>query len=51
MTGFFTGWDLVEPGVVFTSEWHPDGPTDTDVTPGQAVFLAGVGIKHCKVVA
>jgi hypothetical protein len=43
ITGFFTGWDIVEPGVVFTSEWHTDGPTDA--TPGQAVFLAGVGIK------
>jgi hypothetical protein len=42
---FFAGWDLVEPGVVFTSEWHPDRPTDTDATPGHAVFLAGVGIK------
>ena len=45
ITGFFTGWDMVEPGVVFTSEWHPDSPADAAATPGQAVFLAGVGIK------
>jgi len=51
IAGFFTGWDLAEPGVVFTSEWRPDSPADPDATPGQAVFLAGVGIKHCKVVA
>ncbi len=45
ITGFFAGWDLVEPGVVFTSEWRPDCPTDTEATPGRAVFLAGVGSK------
>jgi hypothetical protein len=45
IAGFFAGWDLVEPGVVFTSEWHPDCGTDRDATPGRAVFLAGVGIK------
>lgn len=43
ITRFFTGWDLVEPGVVFTSEWRTDCPPDT--TPGHAVFLAGVGVK------
>jgi hypothetical protein len=45
ITGFFAGWDLVEPGVVFTSAWRPDHPADADVEPGRAVFLAGVGIK------
>ncbi|HEY3609276.1 MAG TPA: SAM-dependent methyltransferase [Pseudonocardiaceae bacterium] len=45
ITGFFAGWNLVEPGVVFTSEWRPEYPTGIDATPGRAVFLAGVGIK------
>lgn len=43
ITGFFAGWDLVEPGVVFTSEWRPDYPDVEE--PGRAVFLAGVGFK------
>ena len=48
---FFAGWDLVEPGLVFTSQWRPDGsgsgpaePTD----PGWSVFLAGVGVKPAR---
>jgi hypothetical protein len=45
ITGFFAGWDLVEPGVVFTSEWRPDYPAGIGPTPGRAVFLAGVGVK------
>lgn len=44
ITDLFGGWDLVEPGVVFTSQWRPDDPT-ADPDAGRAVFLAGVGIK------
>ncbi|HEX4701857.1 MAG TPA: SAM-dependent methyltransferase [Pseudonocardiaceae bacterium] len=45
ITGLFTGWNLVEPGVVFTPQWRPDYPADTEADAGRAVFLAGVGIK------
>ena len=44
----FTGWDLVEPGLVFTSQWRPDGSgagPDEPTDPGWSVFLAGLGIK------
>lgn len=44
ITALFGGWELVEPGVVFTSEWRPDQPV-IDADPGRSVFLAGVGIK------
>jgi len=40
--GFFAGWDLVEPGVVPVSGWHPDGPV-TD--PSQAGAFGGVAVK------
>jgi hypothetical protein len=43
---FFSGWDLVEPGVVAASEWRPDGdPEDAAVTPAQVRVLSGVAIK------
>ena len=43
---FFTGWDVVEPGVVWLSQWHPDPdggavPSDPMVSGG----WAGVGRK------
>ena len=37
---FFDGFDLVDPGLVYTPEWRPDGGE----FPGQAI-LAGVGRK------
>ncbi len=44
----FTGWDLVEPGLVFTSQWRLDGSgseSDIPADPGWSVFLAGLGVK------
>lgn len=43
---FFGDWDLVEPGVVFTSEWRPDDVARTPADPGWSVFLAGVAVKR-----
>jgi hypothetical protein len=45
---FFTGWDLVEPGLVFTSQWRrdDDAAPATPTDPGWSVFLAGVGVKR-----
>lgn len=45
---FFAGWDLVEPGLVFTPLWRPDadgGASGPPAEPGWSVFLAGVGVK------
>jgi len=40
----FDGFDLVEPGIVFTPEWRPDSDTETFATePSRASTLAGVG--------
>jgi O-methyltransferase involved in polyketide biosynthesis len=40
IAAFFTGWDLLEPGVVTCSQWRPDG---NETTP--ASEYAGVGRK------
>ncbi|MFI6824129.1 SAM-dependent methyltransferase [Micromonospora sp. NPDC050187] len=40
---FFDGVHLVDPGLVFVSEWRPD--TVTDVTPEEVWILGGVGRK------
>jgi O-methyltransferase involved in polyketide biosynthesis len=40
ITAFFTGWELLEPGVVTCSQWRPDG---NDTTP--ASEYAGVARK------
>lgn len=55
---FFTGFDLVEPGLVYASQWRPDVrssttrppttrlPTRRLAAPGTAMTLAGVGRLH-----
>jgi S-adenosyl methyltransferase len=35
---FFTGWDLVEPGLVTCSQWRPDG---NDTTPTSEYAAVG----------
>jgi trans-aconitate methyltransferase len=40
---FFTGLELVEPGVVPVLAWHPDGPHDID--PHSVYIYAGVARK------
>ncbi|HEX3782384.1 MAG TPA: SAM-dependent methyltransferase [Pseudonocardiaceae bacterium] len=40
----FDGFDLVEPGVVLTSQWRPDSPSEV-VEPNRAAALGGVGRK------
>jgi S-adenosyl methyltransferase len=42
---FFGGWQLVEPGLVFLSEWRPDEPVTLPLDPGSLVMLAGVARK------
>jgi S-adenosyl methyltransferase len=46
---FFAGLDLVEPGVVWVSEWRPDADADADAmppgTPYGGAMWAGIGRK------
>jgi hypothetical protein len=39
------GFEIVEPGVVFTPQWRPDNAEDVGEHPERAVMLAGVGRK------
>jgi Protein of unknown function (DUF574). len=41
----FAGWELVEPGVVWVPEWHPDSPDNPDKHPEQSLVYAGMGRK------
>jgi SAM-dependent methyltransferase len=45
ITGFFEGFDLVEPGVVYLSEWHPDSPAAVGPHPERMTGMAGVGLR------
>jgi hypothetical protein len=40
---FFDGFDLIDPGVVYTPQWRPDSPADLPADPRQYGALAGVG--------
>ena len=42
---FFDGWQLVEPGLVFVSEWRPDEPVTLPLDVGSLLMLAGVARK------
>ncbi|MFI5777630.1 SAM-dependent methyltransferase [Nocardia sp. NPDC051570] len=45
ITAMFTGWELVEPGVVELPLWHPESERDLHEAPGRSLGLAGVGRK------
>jgi len=46
IAAFFTGWDLVEPGIVPVAHWHPDAePEDEPLTVWQKQIVGGVGVK------
>ncbi len=45
ITEMFTGWELVEPGVVELPLWRPESERDLHETPGRSLGLAGVGRK------
>jgi SAM-dependent methyltransferase len=42
VTGFFDGFELVDPGVVWVPQWRPDSPDDAEEAH-RAVFVGGVG--------
>jgi hypothetical protein len=41
----FSGFDLVEPGLVRVSRWRPDADTRIDDSPASSANYAGVGRK------
>ncbi|MBA8925760.1 hypothetical protein BC739_002959 [Kutzneria viridogrisea] len=41
----FEGFELVQPGLVFTPQWRPESPEDLDEHPEHAGVYAGVGRK------
>lgn len=43
---FFDGVELVEPGLVWTPEWHPDSPEDVGTKPEASLAKAGVARKR-----
>jgi hypothetical protein len=45
VTALFDGWDLVDPGVVFTGGWRPAHPDEVLAEPNRCAFLAGVATK------
>ncbi|WP_380284095.1 SAM-dependent methyltransferase [Kitasatospora purpeofusca] len=46
VTRFFTGWDLMEPGVVATPRWYPELAGDTEhITDAEASCYGAVAIR------
>ena len=45
IASFFTGWQVVEPGLVWLSEWRPDRPDEVADDPSKAQMLCAVGRK------
>ncbi|MBT0769137.1 SAM-dependent methyltransferase [Kineosporia sp. J2-2] len=41
----FEGWPLVEPGLVWVPQWHPDWPDGVGTDPSSSYVLAGMGRK------
>lgn len=41
----FGDWDLVEPGLVWAPQWHPDWPDDVGPDPSASHILVGLGHK------
>ncbi len=46
ITALFDGFEIVAPGIVATSEWRPQSPTDTSDDPARAGIYAGAGRKR-----
>lgn len=45
ITGFFSDWELADPGLVYAPQWRPDSPDDVPSDPAKYWFLAGVARK------
>jgi hypothetical protein len=45
VAGFFDGWELVEPGLVWAPQWRPDSPDEVGEHPEWSSNLVGVARK------
>ncbi|MFE9424670.1 SAM-dependent methyltransferase [Kitasatospora sp. NPDC006697] len=45
VTRFFTGWDLLAPGIVATPRWRPQPSAEPPITDAEASCLGGVAIR------
>jgi hypothetical protein len=43
LRALFTGYELVEPGVVWVPQWHPDSPDEVGEHPELTAIIGGVG--------
>ncbi|KAA2261699.1 hypothetical protein F0L68_15745 [Solihabitans fulvus] len=43
ISGFFTGFELERPGLVYAPEWRPDSPEDVGEHPESCALYVGVG--------
>jgi S-adenosyl methyltransferase len=44
LRAFFAGLDMVEPGLCYAADWHPDEHTDRE-SPVRRLYVAGLGRK------
>lgn len=42
---FFTGLDVVEPGIDYLPQWHPDGPVPASFGISELLYVGGLGRK------
>jgi SAM-dependent methyltransferase len=42
---FFGGLELVEPGIVWAPQWHPDSPEEVGERPQDTGIVTGIGMK------
>jgi hypothetical protein len=45
IAGFFTGFEVVEPGLVWVPLWHPESPDDVGDAPERSSNYVGIGRK------
>ncbi|OLB74779.1 MAG: hypothetical protein AUI14_22605 [Actinobacteria bacterium 13_2_20CM_2_71_6] len=45
VAGFFTGLDMVEPGLVWSPQWRPEHPDEIGDSPERSATYVGVGRK------
>jgi hypothetical protein len=45
ITRFFDGLDVVEPGVGYLPDWHPDGPVSAAYGISELLYIGGLGRK------
>jgi S-adenosyl methyltransferase len=48
VSSLFDGFDIVDPGVVFTPLWHPESPEDVGEDPERSAVYAGIGRKNSR---